>query len=544
VVVSEPVPVNVAVPAVVKQPPPLDADDCRQLDLIRRFGTMGSLLLAFGALGAGASPVYNPLPSVPVLGLFARMLGVSLALALLGMGMIISSWLLLGRFAKPGRLRLISRAQLNRTLLMWGVPLVFVMPLFSKDVYSYLAQSSIVSRGLDPYELGPGQALGQDDPLVRGVSNMWRDTPAPYGPLFLYLGHLLNSITGNHVVTGVLMQRLLAIAGVALFVWALPRLARRFGVQPVTALWFGAANPLVLFHLVAGVHNEALAIGLMMAGFEIALRYLPGPGDPPLASLRKEWAFVLLGVGVITLGAAVKLPALVAAAFVGVLVTRRWGGGIPRFFAVGVLFVATAGVTMAIACFGTGLGFGWVGALDTPSLVRSWMSPVSELGNLGGVLGITLGLGNHTTAVLEIFTLLGYVTAALITVKLLWDSLSGRRSVMTGLGASLAAWLILHPAMQPWYLLFPAIPLAASLAGTKRFRNLATIGCAIAAVLLPPTGSTFAGRTYVLVFAYIAAIIVLLVLLLLLNRKVPLLAPKVTEVAPTQGPGDITTSNP
>jgi alpha-1,6-mannosyltransferase len=437
--------------------------------------------------------------------------------------MVISGWLFLGRFARPGRLRLISRSQLNRTLLMWAVPLMFIPPLFSKDVYSYLAQSSIVSKGLDPYSLGPGQALGQDDPLTRGVSNMWRDTPAPYGPLFLYLGHLLNSVTGNHVVTGVLTQRLLALAGIALFVWALPRLARRFGVQPVTALWFGAANPLVLFHLVAGVHNESLAIGLMMAGFEISLRYLPKPGAPPLASLSREWTFVLLGVAVITLGAAVKLPALVAAAFVGVQVARRWGGGIPRLLAVGALFLATAGVTMTAACLGTGLGFGWVGALDTPSLVRSWMSPVSELGNLGGVLGITLGLGNHTTAVLEVFTLLGYVTAAVITVLLLWDCLRGRRSVMTGLGASLAAWLILHPAMQPWYLLFSAIPLAASLAGTKRFRNLATIGCAFAATWLPPTGGTFAGRTYIAVLAYVAAIIVLLVMLYFMNRKVPIL---------------------
>jgi alpha-1,6-mannosyltransferase len=279
----------------------------------------------------------------------------------------------------------------------------------------------------------------------------------------------------------------------------------------------------VLFHLVAGVHNESLAIGLMMAGFEIALRYLPRPGAPPIASLSREWTFVLLGVAVITLGAAVKLPALVAAAFVGVQVARRWGGGILRLLTVGALFLVTAGVTMTIACFGTGLGFGWVGALGTPGLVRSWMSPVSELGNLGGVLGITLGLGNHTTAVLEVFTMLGYVAAAVITVLLLWDCLRGRRSVMTGLGASLAAWLILHPAMQPWYLLFSAIPLAASLAGTKRFRNFATIGCAFAATWLPPTGGTFAGRTYIAVLAYIGAIIVLLVMLYFMNRKVPLL---------------------
>ncbi|WP_424923443.1 polyprenol phosphomannose-dependent alpha 1,6 mannosyltransferase MptB [Actinocrispum wychmicini] len=522
---SEPVSGGVAVDVTTVPPAvtPLDAKECRQLGLIRRFGIMGSLLVGFGSLGAGAAPVYNPLPSVPVIGLFARIPGVALAIALLGMGMLIAGWLLLGRFARPGRPRLISRAQLNRTLLMWAVPLMFVPPLFSKDVYSYLAQSSIVSHGLDPYQLGPGQALGQDDPLTRGVSNMWRDTPAPYGPLFLYLGHLLNSLTGNHVVTGVLTQRLLAVAGIMLFVWALPRLARRFGVQPVTALWFGAANPLVLFHLVAGVHNESLAIGLMLAGFEISLRYLPKPGAPPLASLRKEWTFVLLGVAIITLGAAVKLPALVAAAFVGVQVARRWGGGIRRLLGVGAIFLATAGVTMAAACFGTGLGFGWIPALSTPGLVRSWMSPISEAGQLAGSLGVLLGLGNHTTAAYDVVVMMGYAAAAVITVWLVWDCLRGRRSVMTGLGASLAAWLILHPAMQPWYLLFPTIPLAASLAGTKRFRVLATFGCTFAAVLLPPTGGTFGGRIYIAVLAYVAAIVVLLAMLAWMNRKIPFL---------------------
>ena len=71
---------------------------------------------------------------------------------------------------------------------------------------------------------------------------------------------------------GVAFHRLLALIGFAMIVWALPRLARRFGINPVSALWLGAANPLVLFHLVVGVHNEALAIGLMLVGIELALR--------------------------------------------------------------------------------------------------------------------------------------------------------------------------------------------------------------------------------------------------------------------------------
>ena len=60
-----------------------------------------------------------------------------------------------------------------------------------------------------------------------------------------------------------------ALVGVILIVWALPRLAQRFGVQPATAIWLGAANPLLIFHFVAGAHNDALAIGLMVAGLEL-----------------------------------------------------------------------------------------------------------------------------------------------------------------------------------------------------------------------------------------------------------------------------------
>ena len=71
--------------------------------MIRRFGTVGALLLAAGSLGAGASPVFNPLSTVPVLGLFSRMPTVALACAFAGMAMVVLAWLWLGRFARPGR---------------------------------------------------------------------------------------------------------------------------------------------------------------------------------------------------------------------------------------------------------------------------------------------------------------------------------------------------------------------------------------------------------------------------------------------------------
>ncbi|MGH2952284.1 MAG: polyprenol phosphomannose-dependent alpha 1,6 mannosyltransferase MptB, partial [Solirubrobacterales bacterium] len=293
----------------------LDPDESRQLDTVRRFGTVGALLMGLGSLGAGTAPVLgNPVVGRPLLGLFNRMPTASLVVAYTGIAMVVLAWLWLGAWAAPGRARLISRAQLDRTMMMWALPLLIAPPMFSRDVYSYLAQSAMTNRGLDPYVLGPADALGVDHPLVRGIPTIWRNTPAPYGPLFLTLGRPIDWIAGDDVVLGVLLHRILAAAGLVMIVWALPRLARRVGVSPVFALWLGAANPLVLFHLVSGVHNEALMIGLLLVGLELAMR-------------RPAVGLTLLGGTVLLAAAAqVKIPAALALGFVTVWLARHRGG--------------------------------------------------------------------------------------------------------------------------------------------------------------------------------------------------------------------------
>lgn len=487
----------------------LDLTEARQLDTVRRFGTVGALLMGLGSLGAGTAPVLsNPVVGRPVLGLFTRMPTASLAVAYTGIVMVVLAWLWLGALAAPGRTRLISRAQLDRTMLMWAVPLLVAPPMFSRDVYSYLAQSAMVNRGLDPYVLGPADALGVDHPLVRGIPTIWRNTPAPYGPLFLTLGRPIDWIAGDDVVLGTLLHRTLAVAGVVMIVWALPRLARRVGVSPVFALWLGAANPLVLFHLVSGVHNEALMIGLMMVGLELALR-------------RPEIGPALLGgTALIAAAAQVKLPAALALGFVLVWHARHRGGRrhdvVWTAAVVGGVAVAT---TVAIG-LGTGLGFGWAGALGTPNTVRSWMSVVTELGLLAGWIGSLLGLGDHTTSVLTLARLTGLAAAGGVCLLLLWRCWRGRVEPLAGLGVGLGAVVLLGPVVHPWYLLWAAIPLAAS-ATHPAFRTTATVACAVLAVVVAPTGSDFLFRAWVLPSAIAAAAVTLVVPMLLVRGRTP-----------------------
>ncbi|MDD7937524.1 polyprenol phosphomannose-dependent alpha 1,6 mannosyltransferase MptB [Actinomycetospora lutea] len=502
-----PAPVPPAVsPAVTPpgaQPPPPTPDERRRLRTVRRFGTTGSLLMAIGALGCGATPApaYNPLLGTRVLGLWGRMPTVSLTLAYIGMGMLVLAWLWLGRLAWPGRVRLSVR-QLTRILVMWMAPLAVAPPLFSTDVYGYLSQAEVVSRGFDPYIYGAAQALGLSDPLVASIPTIWRTTPSPYGPGFLSFGRLITGIAGDDIVLGVYLHRVLALASLGLVIWAVPHLARRAGVEPIAALWL-AISPLVLFHLVSGIHNDAIMLGVVLAGMEIGM--------------RRSW---VLGALLIGLGASGKIPAVVALGFLAAHVAHERGGGFARLVRYGAACSALGLGMVAAVSVGSGLGFGWIQALAVPNLLRSWLSVTTDLGVLGGWLGGILGLGDHTDAVLDLTRAAGLGVAALVCVLLVFMVLNGRLHAVAGMGYGFGAVFLAGPVLHPWYLLWAVVPLAASVRN-PRIRGFAVAVCAIVALLVPPTGADFSFRTYQLPMAITAAALLALVPLAVVRGRVP-----------------------
>lgn len=468
------------------------------LRFVRRFGLTGALLMAVGSLGAGALPVPNPMFGVRVAGLLVRNATVAIALTYAGMAMLVLAWLWLGRLVRTDGLDV---AQLVRTALTWALPLALAAPMFSRDVYGYLAQSEIAVRGLDPYQLGAAQALGVDDPLTRNIPTIWRSTPSPYGPGFLLLGQGVVRLTGAQVFEGTIAYRVLGLASLVLIGWALRRLAVRAGVDPTIALWLGVANPLVMFHLVSGLHNESIVLGLVLAGLELAL--------------AQRW---LLGAMLIGIAATLKLPALLALGFVGVHVARRWGGRTRHLLlAVGAL-AGVAGGLLAAVSLGSGLGFGWIATLTVPNAVVNWLSMSTWTGQLGGQLGILAGLGDHTHGILTITRSIGGLAGAALCVVLLLMVLRGRLHPVCGTGLGFAAVILLGPVVHPWYLLWIVMPLA-TCALTYRHRQAVVLVVAGAAMLTPPTGSGFDLRPYQLPMAILGGIAILAVVLYVTSRR-------------------------
>ncbi|OBJ99740.1 polyprenol phosphomannose-dependent alpha 1,6 mannosyltransferase MptB, partial [Mycobacterium sp. 1245852.3] len=447
-----------------------------------------------------------------------------------GAVMMALAWLMLGRFALGNRR--MSRGDLDRTLLLWVLPLLIAPPMYSKDVYSYLAQSQISLEGLDPYRVGPASGLGLSHIFTLSVPTLWRETPAPYGPLFLWIGRGISAVTGENIVAAVLCHRLVELLGVALIVWATPRLARRCGVAEVSALWLGAANPLLIMHLVAGVHNEALMLGLMLAGAEFALRGISDGKAPRLLphswKLGPDWeplGMLVAGAVLIVLSSQVKLPSLLALGFVTMALAYRCGGTLRALLLTGGGMAVLSLAVMALVGWASGLGFGWIYTLGTANVVRSWMSPPTLLALGTGQVGILLGLGDHTTAVLGLTRAIGVLIIMVMVAWLLLAVFRGRLHPIGGLGVALGITVLLFPVVQPWYLLWAIIPLAAW--ATRTGFRVAAIVISLVVGIFGPTANGDRFALFQIIDATLASTVIVVALIALTYTRLPWRRPPV-----------------
>lgn len=228
---------------------------------------------------------------------------------------------------------------------------------------------------------------------------------------------------------------------------------------------------------------------------------------------------LLIGTVLITMSSQIKLPSLLALGFVAMALGYRWGSSVKSFIlASGGLGLLSLAV-MAVIGWASGLGFGWLSTLGTANVVRSWMSPPTLLALGTGQVGILLGLGDHTTAVLSLTRAIGVLIIMVVVTWLLLAVFRGRLHPVGGLGVALGATVLLFPVVQPWYLLWAIIPLAAW-ATRPRFR-IATIAVTLIVGIFGPTANGDRFALFQIVDATLASTIIVLVLIGLTYNRLP-----------------------
>ena len=448
--------------------------------LIRAGGFAAGVLVAGGAYGAGALPGGDPGaglrgPGTPGVGFW-----LGLAAWIVGLALFTAAW-----WRLRGRLGEVDTRWLLVTAALWALPFLLAPPLASRDVYSYACQGDVWLSGGDPYATG---AAGGGCPWAGAVPDLWRDTPAPYGPVAIALSGVaavLARAAGDQLAVAVTVLRLVALAGGVLVAAYAGRLARATGADPGTARWLALLSPLVAVNLVSGAHNDALVAGLTVAALATALAGRAGSRAPAVA------AGALLGLAV-----AVKVTALLALPFVALAAAaaagrpRRWR---PVAGAAGATTLGAAAAFTA-ASLATGLGLGWAGSLsDTGSLVQ-WTSVPTGVGMAAGyVLRVAGSPAAFDTAVAAGRAAgFGVLAVACLVLgwralRAVWDGRDGAaRVVVAACGAAMAAAAVLLPVFYPWYALAPVAVLACAVTA----RTAARLGAATVAVtaLVLPNG--------------------------------------------------------
>lgn len=376
----------------------------------------------------------------------------SIVLVYGGLLLIMRVWLRLAEVVK-----LHGGAPLSRLwwmLALWAVPMIVAPPLFSRDVFSYAAQGEMVSHHLSPYLYGPFSMGTGSNPWTKPVDPLWGNTPAPYGPLFLFLDGSFAKITGHHQLATVVLLRLLEAAAVALIGYGVARLARGLGRDPGEAFTLAALNPLVLLTLIGGAHNDAVMAGLLVLGVALAVER------------RYWWAAALCAAAT-----AIKAPAALGIGFVAWVWAgpgARWRERVRPFLTAGAVAAAVLSLSSLIA----GFGFGWVRNLLSNGTVRSWAAPATAVGLAVTDVAHAVGWqGLSTTTVIGVTRFIGLATFAALALWLLWRSEA--RGWVHSLGVALVLLVELGPVVQPWYLAWGLVLLAASYRGREHFWLLA-----------------------------------------------------------------------
>lgn len=140
-------------------------------------------------------------------------------------------------------------------------------PLTSADVLMYAAYGRLQVIGRDPYEITPAEIFrGQFDPVLRWTERPWQDTPSVYGPITSFMQWLANVLGGENMHDIVFWLQVFAVVPFILACAGVMLLAHGDHRRQARVALLTIANPLLIWAVVAGAHNEALSVMFAVAG--------------------------------------------------------------------------------------------------------------------------------------------------------------------------------------------------------------------------------------------------------------------------------------
>jgi hypothetical protein len=346
-----------------------------------------------------------------------------------------------------------SRAQLGIIVvvaLALRVPAWLSPPVHSDDVHRYLWDGRVTRAGINPYGHAPDAPELQrlrDDEWQR-INN--RDLPTIYPPL----AQLAFAISPSLWVWKIVVALADAAVALILFLWLAA--AQRDRRLVVTWAW----SPLVTMELALNAHVDALGIGLLVGGllaWERGRRALAG-GLVAAATLVK-----LLPVVVLT--AMRDRRALVTAMLVVLALALPFSGA-------GTKMLGSLGEYSRRWRINDG-AFAVLHAAATKIVTHTRFARRYEMADSPRLARLVTGRDRDEVYPDEIANLLARIVSGLVFVTLVAWALHQRAPPAKLAEVAIGAFVLLTPALHPWYVLW-LLPLVAA-GGSRAWLVLATL---------------------------------------------------------------------
>src|SRR3990167_8619226 len=159
---------------------------------------------------------------------------------------------------------------LSRIIIIFHLTFLLIPFLSSNDLYSYIFSTRI--NGL--YYQNPYFTIYDSfpsDPLYHDLWTIWATQRTLYGPLFLYIGGLINYIGQNNLLFLTLAFKSLFIAANLACILLIYKIT-----QSKKAVFLFGVNPLVIYELSGNSHTESLTLLFLLLAFYLYNRPVMG----------------------------------------------------------------------------------------------------------------------------------------------------------------------------------------------------------------------------------------------------------------------------
>lgn len=142
--------------------------------------------------------------------------------------------------------------------ILFNLTLLFILPLSSNDLYTYVYRSRIASKyHQNPYLVAYDNF--PDDEFYSQISNRWSGNTTVYGPFFLAIGIILSDVGGDNLLLNIFLIKILFVALNISNVYLIKKIS---GSNAAAFLY--SWNPLVNYELALNAHNDVLLIFFML----------------------------------------------------------------------------------------------------------------------------------------------------------------------------------------------------------------------------------------------------------------------------------------